>query len=507
MASFVDSITRTPTSLAGRLAKDAFLTALVVFLLASQLIGIETIDDPKGLRYITRYDDVIGAVLIVVAGRIGLHLLRVRIALPVLFGAGLFAAAELASLLFGGAGSDWQLRVLPFNSDVVRWTFALCGVVLAIRAAVMLSARHRPPGAPSLMQRAAKDAHRFIPVLGGVLILCGALLPVVFGDRRMVDMGILVLTYCMLGWGLNVVVGYAGLLDLGYVAFYAVGAYSYALFAHYFGWSFWACLPLAGMMAAAFGLALGFPVLRLRGDYLAIVTLGFGEMIRVVLINWWWFTGGPDGIRDIPRPTFFGLPFERNAPEGMETFHSFFGLEYAPVDRLIFFYYIILVLSLVTCTFTYRLRRLPIGRAWEALREDETACRALGINPRNTKLTAFAIGAMFAGFGGSFFATRLGFITPESFTFIESAVILAIVVLGGLGSQVGVVLASVLLIGIPELFRELAEYRMLAFGAGMVLVMIWRPRGLLAHREPSILLHSRSKRAAEPAVAASEGQG
>src|SRR5690606_35620342 len=156
----------TPTSLAGRLAKDAFLTALVVFLLASQLIGIETIDDPKGLRYITRYDDVIGAVLIVVAGRIGLHLLRVRIALPVLFGAGLFAAAELASLLFGGAGSDWQPRVLPFNSDVVRWTFALCGVVLAIRAAVMLSARHRPPGAPSLMQRAAKDAHRFIPVLG-----------------------------------------------------------------------------------------------------------------------------------------------------------------------------------------------------------------------------------------------------------------------------------------------------------------------------------------------------
>jgi branched-chain amino acid transport system permease protein len=258
-------------------------------------------------------------------------------------------------------------------------------------------------------------------------------------------------------------------------------------------------------MAAGFGLALGFPVLRLRGDYLAIVTLGFGEMIRVVLINWWWFTGGPDGIRDIPRPTFFGLPFERNAPEGTVTFHSFFGLDYAPVDRLIFFYYIILVLSLVTCAFTYRLRRLPIGRAWEALREDETACRALGINPRNTKLTAFTIGAMLAGFGGAFFATRLGFITPESFTFIESAVILAIVVLGGLGSQVGVVLASLLLIGIPEVFRELAEYRMLAFGAGMVLIMVWRPRGLLTHREPSVMLHRKAMRASMPKVAVSEG--
>lgn len=506
MAGRTLSLWREPASLSARILKDAILTAIVVFLLGSQLVGIETIDNPAGMTFVTRYDDVFAAILVVVAGRAGLRLLEARIALPVLVGSLAFAVAVIGSELFGGEGAD-AFRVLPFDNDVVHWIFALAGVGLAARAGMVFSQRNRMPGTISTMQRVAAQAPRYVPVGGVILIVLAVLLPILYPDRRTVDMGILVLTYCMLGWGLNVVVGLAGLLDLGYVAFYAVGAYSYALFAHYFGWSFWACLPLAGMMAATFGLLLGFPVLRLRGDYLAIVTLGFGEMIRVVLINWWWFTGGPDGIRDIPRPSFFGLPFERNAPEGVETFHSFFGLEFSPVDRLIFFYYIILVLSLVTCAFTYRLRRLPIGRAWEALREDETACRALGINPRNTKLTAFTIGAMFAGFGGSFFATRQGFISPESFTFIESAVILAIVVLGGLGSQLGVVLAAIILIGLPEVFRELAQFRMLAFGAGMVLIMIWRPRGLLAHREPSVLLHSRSKRAGMPKVAMSEGSG
>ncbi|MAG98851.1 MAG: hypothetical protein CMM08_19435 [Rhodospirillaceae bacterium] len=251
---------------------------------------------------------------------------------------------------------------------------------------------------------------------------------------------------------------------------------------------FWVCLPFAGAMAATAGVVLGFPVLRLRGDYLAIVTLGFGEMIRIILLNWYDFTNGPDGISGIPRPSFFGLPFTRYPAEGSESFHSFFGLEYTPLDRIIFLYYLILVMALVTNFFTMRIRRLPVGRAWEALREDETACRSLGINPRNTKLTAFGIGAMFAGFAGSFFATRQGFISPESFTFIESAVILAIVVLGGMGSQIGVVVAAVLLIGLPEFFRELQQFRMLAFGAAMVLIMIWRPAGLLAHREPTMRL-------------------
>lgn len=309
------------------------------------------------------------------------------------------------------------------------------------------------------------------------------------GSRRYLDLAILVTTYVMLGWGLNIVVGLAGLLDLGYVAFYAVGAYSYALLAHYFGLSFWICLPLAGILAACWGIILGFPVLRLRGDYLAIVTLAFGEIIRVVLLNWYEFTGGPDGISGIPRPSFFGLEFER----GDDGFAAFFGLDYSSIHRIIFLYYLILALALVTNFVTMRLRRLPVGRAWEALREDEIACRSLGINTTNTKLTAFALGAMFGGFAGSFFATRQGFISPESFTFMESAVILAIVVLGGLGSQIGVVIAAVVMIGGFELIREFAEYRMLVFGLLMVGIMVWKPRGLISTRTPSISLSGKAK--------------
>tara|TARA_B100000925_G_scaffold82780_1_gene58934 strand:- start:374 stop:865 length:492 start_codon:yes stop_codon:yes gene_type:complete len=163
------------------------------------------------------------------------------------------------------------------------------------------------------------------------------------------------------------------------------------------------------------------------------------------------------------------------------------------MHRIIFLYYLILILALITNFFTIKIRNLPVGRAWEALREDETACRAIGINPTNTKLTAFAIGAMFGGFAGSFFATRQGFVSPESFTFIESAIILAIVVLGGMGSQIGVVIASIVLIGSTELFRELEQFRMLAFGLAMIVIMIMKPRGLLANREPSILLNKKNE--------------
>ena len=255
-----------------------------------------------------------------------------------------------------------------------------------------------------------------------------------------------------------------------------------------FDLGFWVSLPLAGIFAAFFGLLLGYPVLRLRGDYLAIVTLGFGEMVRIILLNWYEFTNGPDGISGIPRPTFFGLPFARRPPEGIESFHEFFGVTFSPLHRIVFLYCVVLVLALLINGFALRIRKLPLGRAWEALREDEIACRSLGINPTNTKLSAFAIGAMFGGFAGAFFATRQGFISPESFTFIESAIILSIVVLGGMGSQIGVVIAAILLIGVPEGFRGLQEYRMLAFGAAMVMIMVWRPRGLLAHREPTIRL-------------------
>jgi branched-chain amino acid transport system permease protein len=320
------------------------------------------------------------------------------------------------------------------------------------------------------------------------LLIFALLVPVIFyHNRYLLDLGIMVLTYVMLGWGLNIVVGLAGLLDLGYVAFYAVGAYSYALLSTTYGLSFWICLPLAGCLAACWGIILGFPVLRLRGDYLAIVTLASGEIIRLVLLNWSNVTGGPNGIPSIPRPSFFGLPFE----DANGSFSSVFGIEYSPTHRVVFLFYLILALALLTNWVTLRLRQLPIGRAWEALREDEIACRALGINTTTTKLTAFAIGAMFGGFAGSFFATRQGFISPESFTFNESALILAIVVLGGMGSQLGVAVAALVMLGGFELFREFQLYRMLVFGFAMVLIMIWRPRGLVSTRDPSIHLGER----------------
>jgi branched-chain amino acid transport system permease protein len=331
-------------------------------------------------------------------------------------------------------------------------------------------------------------------------------------SRYWVDVGILLLTYVMLGWGLNIVVGLAGLLDLGYVAFYAVGAYSYALIATTLvslpglqwlaPWMFYICLPIAGLLAALWGVLLGFPVLRLRGDYLAIVTLAFGEIIRLVLINWSEVTGGGAGISSIPRPSFFGLPFTG----GEDGFAAAFGIEFDPMHRVLFLYYVILVLTAVTYVATLRLRRLPIGRAWEALREDEIACRSLGINTVNTKLTAFSVGAMFGGFAGCFFAARQGFISPESFTFMESAIILAIVVLGGMGSMLGVIVATLVLIGGPEMLRNIdflkavfgedfdpTKYRMILLGLGMVLIMIWKPRGLISTREPTAFLKERKR--------------
>lgn len=296
------------------------------------------------------------------------------------------------------------------------------------------------------------------------------------GSLTYVDnFGIQILIYVMLAWGLNIVVGLAGLLDLGYVAFYAVGAYSYALLSSYFGLSFWVLLPLSGIFAALWGVILGFPVLRLRGDYLAIVTLAFGEIIRLVLINWTEVTKGTFGISSIPKATLFGIPFDATAGG----FAKLFNLPISSAYYKIFLFYLILALCMLTAYVTIRLRRMPIGRAWEALREDEIACRSLGINTVTTKLTAFATGAMFAGFAGSFFAARQGFVSPESFVFLESAVILAIVVLGGMGSLTGIAIAAIVMVGGTELLREMSFLKLIFgpdFYAGTLPHVDLRPR-------------------------------
>jgi branched-chain amino acid transport system permease protein len=311
-----------------------------------------------------------------------------------------------------------------------------------------------------------------------------------FGSRAAVDIATLILIYVMLGIGLNIVVGLAGLLDLGYVGFYAVGAYTYALLAEYAGFGFWTALPIAGLMAATFGCLLGFPVLRLRGDYLAIVTLGFGEIIRIMLRNLTDITGGPNGISSIPKPELFGLSLDRRAPDGGQTLHDFLGIAYNSTYKVIFLYLIALLLVLLAIFVINRLMRMPIGRAWEALREDEIACRALGLNPTTVKLSAFTIGASFAGFAGSFFAARQGLVTPESFTFIESAMILAIVVLGGMGSQLGIIFAAIVMTLLQEM-RDFNEYRMLIFGLTMIVMMIWRPQGLMPMQRPHLELKQR----------------
>jgi len=300
-----------------------------------------------------------------------------------------------------------------------------------------------------------KTSYALLAALGLFMVL----FPFTFSSYQTQIM-ISALMYVMLGLGLNIVVGLAGLLDLGYVAFYAVGAYSYALLNHHFGLGFWAALPVGASLAFLFGILLGFPVLRLRGDYLAIVTLGFGEIIRLILENWNEFSFGPSGIAGISRPALFGVDLSLD-------------------QHTIYLYYIVVALVLVTIFVVGRLRNSRIGRAWIALREDEVACQAMGIDKTRTKLTAFALGATWAGFVGCIFAAKTTFINPASFTFMESAIILSIVVLGGMGSIIGVIVGALVLILLPEYLRAFSEYRMLVFGASMVLIMVFRPQGII----------------------------
>jgi branched-chain amino acid transport system permease protein len=310
-----------------------------------------------------------------------------------------------------------------------------------------------------LIQRIMQDRSMYLPIVGVICIFV-IIFPFIFSAYQ-TNIMITALMYVVLGLGLNIVVGVAGLLNLGYAAFYAVGAYTYGLLYHHYGTGFWVSLPIGAFLAAIFGILLGFPVLRLRGDYLAIVTLGFGEIVRLILENWNAFSYGPSGIANIPRPGFFGMQMS------LQT-------------ATIYTYFLVIGLTLFTIFVVNRLQDSRIGRALVALREDEIACQAMGIDKAQVKLMAFALGSTWAGMMGVVFAAKNTFINPASFTFIESAMILSIVVLGGMGSAAGVVVGSFVLILLPEYLRAFSDYRMILFGAIMVMMMVFRPQGIIS---------------------------
>ncbi|MEI6608543.1 MAG: branched-chain amino acid ABC transporter permease [Deltaproteobacteria bacterium] len=360
------------------------------------------------------------------------------------------------------------IRVNTIDQVVVwRWTnlfyVGIGSFVLSFLLQLFLKKRNQSvqtiSATPSPLRRLLDEPKFSRPAL--ILIAIFTLIfPLIFSHYQ-VNIMTTALIYVMLGLGLNIEVGLAGLLDLGYVAFYAVGAYSYALLNYHFGLGFWTLLPVGALLAAFFGILVGFPVLRLRGDYLAIVTLGFAEIIRLILENWNAFSFGPSGISNIPRPGFFGINLSSE-------------------QSAIYMYYLLVVFCLLAIFVIRRLKNSRIGRAWNALREDELACQAMGIDKTKIKLAAFALGATWAGIAGVLFAAKTTFINPASFTFMESAMILSIVVLGGMGSIIGVVIAALAIILLPEYLRVFSDYRMLLFGAALIAMMIFRPQGILA---------------------------
>ncbi|TMI80139.1 MAG: branched-chain amino acid ABC transporter permease [Bacillati bacterium ANGP1] len=298
--------------------------------------------------------------------------------------------------------------------------------------------------------------YRFAPAAAAVLV--AIVLPIA-GTPYLIDVGTLVLVYVILGLGLNVVVGYAGLLDLGYAAFFAIGAYTTALLMVDYHWPFWVTLPVAALLTALSGIIIGTPTLRLRSDYLAIVTLGFGEIVRIAATNLT-FTGGPEGVYGIPHPRI-GM-FVLRSPQAM--------------------YVLAMAFALLVLVGSYNLARSRLGRAWLAIREDEAAAQAAGIYPVYFKLMAYVLGAVFAGAAGSFFAVKLTAINPSSFTFIQSVTILMVIILGGMGSLPGVILGAAVIVMLPEALRAFDQVRMFAFGIGLIALMLIRPQGLWPSR-------------------------
>jgi branched-chain amino acid transport system permease protein len=384
--------------------------------------------------------------------------------------------AIIVSLWFG-------ILTLPFMGKHA-WLFALLlfvGGILWIGLTTLLQTK----AAMGWVNILANYKQSFSQSLGqvdrritwGILLLAALVFPLLT-NRYIINVAVDAGIYICLALGLNIVVGLAGLLDLGYVAFYAVGAYTYGLLSIHYQTSFWLVLPVGALMAAIFGILLGAPTLRLRGDYLAIVTLGFGEMIRIILNNWDQVTRGPNGLVGIEAPALT-KDFVFSHP--------------------IHYYYLILVIAILTVFVVNRLNHSRIGRAWIAIREDEIAAEAMGIDTTRTKLLAFALGATWAGFGGVFFASKTTFISPESFTFMESVIILCMVVLGGMGSIPGVILGAIVLVALPEMLRDFylpfmqvdfSRARMLIFGMMMVVVMIFRPQGLIPSARHKLELSS-----------------
>ena len=360
---------------------------------------------------------------------------------------------------------------LSFGNTFTVWLYIAVGITICLLLYILnksgsLDAVSRPiAGFRSTVGQASATVPTWVWI---VILLAAAFCYPFFTGRYAQDVATNVLIYVCLGLGLNVVVGLAGMLDLGYIAFYGVGAYTYALLNIHYGMSFWICLPFAATLALLAGCFIGYPTLRMRGDYLAIVTLGFGEIVRILLNNWMDLTNGPNGLLGVKPPSILIPSFQ-----GGISFEVFY------LKKLHYLYYIALALAIVTVIAVRHLNFSRIGRAWESIREDETAAELMGVNTFKLKLLAYAMGALFAGLAGAFFCARMRFVSPESFTFLESAMVLSMVVLGGMGSIPGIILGAAALIVLPEVFREFETYRMLVFGMSMVVMMLFRPAGLI----------------------------
>jgi branched-chain amino acid transport system permease protein len=353
-----------------------------------------------------------------------------------------------------------SLLFLPFKGIAAALIFFIVISVLLVSSKYLLKYKNTIARGKTFagyrLKAAGLFSGRFLAVARYLLMCLLLVVPFLFSDY-FIDVAILAGIYIILALGLNVVVGFAGLLNLGFVAFYAIGAYSYALLNTRFGLDFWSALPFSVVLTSAAGFLLAIPALRLRGDYLAIVTLGFGEITRLILNNWDSVTRGPNGISGIAPPVIMSVS----------------------LGKLSYYYYLVLFFLIVTVFMTRRVYASRIGRAWVAIREDEIASSVAGINTTLYKLYACAFGAFWAGLAGAVFAGKMQFVSPESFTFMESVLILCMVILGGLGSIAGVIVGAFLLVLLPEVLREVQLYRMLALGIGLVLLMVYRPQGLL----------------------------